>query len=402
VLNGRYGLRVGLTLAVVLVMATGGGTAVASKKTKAWRSDPTIAAKILNKARDGEVQKKSVNVSGLACGHHDGGSVCIAVSDESRAASIVRLDQKKAGKKGGGKSRIIGKDRFIDLLPFDPRPEAEADFEAVAALGGYFYVVGSHSRRRKAPGAAQPRRKSIVRFRIAAAVAFARKQTAVVRIEAMPTGRLWSILRHAKWQGRSARARLLSSAAGDGAQNRINIEGAAAFGGRLWLGFRQPVTSADAVHEETAYVLSLAPEQLFGAGAGDDAAEAYGISIGGGIRSMAAIEEEGFLILSGPPAGKRKTKAAKRAAAADRAAGVSTRRKGAFALHFWKPGAPAVAIRTLPRPRGRDRKGKKAKGKPEVIHLLEWSAETRTARVLILSDGVQGGEPYEVSVRVPE
>lgn len=182
--------------------------------------------------------------------------------------------------------------RFAELTETgyvpDPRPiplrrdGVEVDAEGAASDGTHLYVVGSHSVKRQG-GAENLTSRLLVRFDLGADGRVATDADGAV---AEPNrGDLLAVIR-----GQPLLADAVDRPLDQGG---LNIEGLAASGGRLLVGFRGPTDG------ERAFVLSVDADALFAGG--DPGAHVDRITVGRGraVRDLTAVDG-GFLALAGP------------------------------------------------------------------------------------------------------
>ena len=148
-------------------------------------------------------------------------------------------------------------------------------------------------------------------------------------------------------------------------QNGFNIEGLAAKDGRLWFGLRAPNVDG------TAFVVCVAPSALFREGANGAELHRLAVGPGVGIRELAAVRD-GFVVLTGNASSETSKQQPK-----SEAPGPDVN----FALWHWQPGGALVKLGDLPKP----------PGKGEGLCVLEDTEDH--ADVLVLHDGISGGEP---------
>ena len=176
----------------------------------------------------------------------------------------------------------------------------ELDAEGATMDGEYFYVVGSHSVKRKNCDSNEASR-SLVRFKATWAVPAASAPQGVppnLKVEGLKqTGGLWGLISRDPYLSRHADGCLGAGKGGQPKQmqNRpgINIEGIAAVGGRLYVGFRGPSKAS------VVPVFSFVASALFD---GTDAKPKLSkLQVGShrGIRDMVA-GKSAVLLLLGP------------------------------------------------------------------------------------------------------
>src|SRR4051794_6011291 len=154
------------------------------------------------------------DISGAACAP-DGR--CLMVSDEKRRAWFFELDESDPG----APKLIIGNQIKLDPASGDK----EADAEGAAFDGGHFYAIGSHGTSRH-KNEFQASRYSVYRIEPDGAV---QASAALVPLLASVPG----ISEHFCTQEQRGKCQPLE-------QGGANIEGLAARGGNLYVGFRAP------------------------------------------------------------------------------------------------------------------------------------------------------------------
>ncbi len=339
-----------------------------------WTISPTIGDR-----------EEAASLSGLACARRDGTTQdCLLVNDEKRYARLVTL-----------KERTIALGAKLPLLPAaeeDGTKNNEADAEAADFDGGFYYVIGSHARTRKA-GQVQPSRSFVYRVPV---------DPATGRPSFKQEGD-----KPAKEIERSDRLRALIADTDPFNEYLLrsfdahdpNIEGLAVRGGRLYAGFRAP-----SLHGE-ALILSVPVNALFeekekedkgkiqdkdkeqdkvkdrpkDASKGKDsgkekrkvavAVTRIKVGQGQGIRDLAKVKD-GFLVLTGPEA----------------------KTNGKAEVFFWdgRSAEPALLGQLA---------GPAIDAKPEALLVLEEEADR--FRVLVISDDVKGGAPAEYRLPRP-
>jgi len=288
-------------------------------------------------------------LSGISCPYKlNGPRRCIAVFDE------------------GGEARYV----LVDGTRFVPQPEpivllskGELDAEGAASDGGFVYVTGSHSRKRK-ECAANPESRHVYRLPV--------RPDGSLEPSSQPVddkGRLWGLMSTDTVLGPFVDKCLGEEGHG------INIEGLAARNGQLYFGFREPAT------KRTAYILRVASRALFEGG--DLTPRLLTIEVGeaSGIRDLLAVPE-GLLVLVGPD--------------------DDSKENVPWWIGFWdgKDDGGKIDLRPLA-----ELKLPKVDGhacheeiKPEAMTLLTDGPDFR--RILILSDGLCDGGP--LSYRIPK
>lgn len=293
-------------------------------------------------AKDAELRDQPrMNLSGAACAPTKRPfRVCLMVNDEKKYAQFFSI-----------KGRKIKPKKLIRLSDADKDP----DGEGAAYADGFFYVAGSHGRKRHGP---TPNDSSYVIFRFPVDPAsgkppFKVSEDEVVGVQS--TSRLRDAIR-----------------TGDGikdfyeqplAEGGVNIEGIAVKGGRMHLGLRGPS------RDGKAFILSVDAAAAFSKDA-DLKAKVSELPLGTdtGIRDLAAVGD-GILVLAGP-----------------------TREEAVpYAVWRWKEGSAPEQLATL------DLKGVPEGAKAEILLLL--AEKPKSYRVLVMFDGVENGGP--LSFKLP-
>lgn len=287
---------------------------------------------------DGLPAKEAENLSGAACAAGPTG-VCVWIGDEMRYARTFRLTG----------DRVTPSGDTIVLLPGEG---SETDGEGVATDGRAYYLVGSHGMSKN--GRLQTSRFNL--YRIAADPA-----TGAPRGEVEVSTRLKAALAttppFSVWAEKP-----LNTLVGPNAQSHgVNIEGIAVRDGQMFLAFRGPVLDGE------AYVLRVSVASVFSPAAPMES-KAFSLRLGPGVglRDIAAVNG-GFLLLTGPEAD------------AD----------GPSEIYFWN-GADT-------RPTRWSAVGNAPGVKPESLTVL--SDAPSAVEVLLLSDGVAGGQPVRMRLR---
>lgn len=284
------------------------------------------------------------DLSGAACAPN---GQCLLVSDEKRRAWFFRMDEPIPGA-----PKIIVGER-VKLKP--AAGEDEADAEGAAFDNGHFYVIGSHGTSRY-KNEFQASRFSAYRIKLDGSV--------------QASGALARLLPGVPGIGEHLCAKEQAGSCESLQHGGANIEGLAARGGNLYVGFRAPSPGGN------AFILRVAEEAVFGSAA--PASQTFRVNLGQddagrdlGIRDISPVAD-GFLILAGPalPEG-------------DNAVGSGK-------IFYW--GENDTAPRLL-----RELTVKEKGIKPEV--LLTLSETASSFRVLVMCDGGDGGSPAEYRIR---
>lgn len=324
---------------------------------------------------DGQpLQGRAVSVQGMPA-NTDNLSAVIVVGDR-----VVLADDEQrtliVGKRGADGSITVGPPAALQ----GPGKE-EFDLEGLAVGGNAFYAIGSHSAaRRSADGKGRTQAKNLERMheRIREAperkVLFRAQLGADGSLGVEPPATLQQIIKDEarsdpKTEGIFARALGVP-----GKENGVDIEGLAAEGTTLWVGFRGPVLRhgyVPVLRVNAANYPTLTREDVLF------------VSLGGrGIRDIARVSG-GFLVLAGPVGDSDQ----------------STQ------LVFWDgrscvAGSDAQAcvakvLGEIAPVTGVDGDGATAVGRAEGVAVLEDGA---SFRVLVVFDGVQGGAPTDFIV----
>lgn len=227
------------------------------------------------------------SVSGIACAAEGTRRRCLVVFDEGREGQFANLQARSIEPEGN---------------PFTLVASArELDAEGATMVGEHFYVIGSHSVKRKGCKSNVASR-SLVRFKARwvapAASSAAEGKPPSLKVEGLEqTGRLWDLISRDPYLGRHADGCLGAGNGGRPEQMQrrpgLNIEGIAALGDRLYVGFRSPSEAG------VVPVYSVAAPALFALN--DAKPKLLKIQVGShlGIRDMVA-GKSAILLLLGP------------------------------------------------------------------------------------------------------
>jgi hypothetical protein len=192
---------------------------VAPESSIPWRVSPPVFPEARERA----------NVSGLVCAPNTP-DFCLVVTDEGHEAAFLRLTE----------------GQLTPDSPFSlPVASEEFDAEGAAADGKFFYVVGSHSVKRKTCEDHLANR-TVLRFRADSA------KRSPGPIEP-PRHELWNIIqRLPEFAGHVGPQACLGDEPPKDAKHLkgrqgVNIEGVAARDGRLYFGFRGPAINGEAL-----------------------------------------------------------------------------------------------------------------------------------------------------------
>ncbi|WP_171176387.1 DUF3616 domain-containing protein [Ruegeria sp. HKCCD8929] len=266
--------------------------------------------------KDGEVVLgASVNVSGAVCMET---GPCFAVADEGRFAQVFALENDRI---------TIGQRLYLAETKDKPKRELrDFDLEGLTATGNTLIAVGSHSRGRKS--CKSPDRSLRIFWGEVTGDLIGTRQPLTDRPQSLePLFEQFETLEQSFDQPLQ--------------KNGLNIEGIAARGSTILVGFRAPFTS-----ESSASVL-VAEFTLDALENGDfSGAQLHHVAVDGppgrGIRGMEAVGDEMILLIgdSGVGAGNK--------AICDQ---PSPHRVGEFSVHRWTPGQlTAEAVMTLDLP----------------------------------------------------
>jgi hypothetical protein len=310
---------------------------VAPESPIPWRVSPSVFPEA----------KERANISGLVCAPNTP-DFCLVVTDEGHEAAFVRL--------------IEG--QLTPGSPFSlPVASEEFDAEGAAADGEFFYIVGSHSVKRKTCEDHLANR-TVLRFRADSA------KRLPGPIE--PRHELWNIIeRLPEFAGHSGPQACLGDDPPKDAKHLkgkqgVNIEGVAAKDGRLYFGFRGPAINGEAL------IVGVDAKALF---EGGDVAPSVGrLRVGSkrAIRDL-TIAGDSLLALVGPDDDER--------ALSHSIFRIEQPRQGVVQ-------ASELAVLNLD-DAPRDKKNNPIK--PEALTALDATPER--FRLLVLSDGAEDGAP---------
>jgi hypothetical protein len=295
------------------------------------------------------------DVSGIACMRIDASHRCVIAVDEGGSASIARLE-----------GTDIKQETLVPLITTGQ--ELDAEGAAFDPETKFFYVVGSHGRKRHCCES-NPAAFNLIRFHLsesatlpAAPLVGAPEVSKPLEAALKSAGKVGS---HAGLcLGTKPTKKQLEKGCTVDRKQGANIEGIAIYKRKLYVGLRGPVDG------DTAYLVRFDMEQIFGGEpVGTTMAAKLGSADGAkiGIRDLAAVKN-GLLILSGPEDDEL----------------------GQAALFHLDPDqdrlTPLGKISGLP-----------AEAKPEGLLVLEDSDQRY--RVLVVSDGVKNGVPTEYEIK---
>jgi hypothetical protein len=230
----------------------------------------------------GKNNKKSENVSGIACTTAQGfPRACVVIDDNGQAAQFVTV-----------KDGEIVAGHMIPLIDnsFEGKT-LELDGEGVAYADGFFYVIGSHGHPRDSHRKLDPDRDAA---KIAARIA---ASSQLVRFRSDGDSAAAPVERTGTLRALIAQQPALESHLDQRLENNgLTIEGVAVRRGRIFVGFRGP-----SLRGGRAAVLSVAVDSVFGTAAPDAHLSQLSLGEGSGVRDLAPYGE-GFLVLAGPTA----------------------------------------------------------------------------------------------------
>ncbi|WP_441237176.1 DUF3616 domain-containing protein [Bradyrhizobium sp. 930_D9_N1_4] len=214
------------------------------------------------------------NISGAACATTSPPlSSCLVVNDEKKYAQFFAIE-----------GTTIKTGKVIRLMSDQAR--GDPDIEGASYDDGYFYVIGSHGRKRKHPEDSNLTSYHLFRFTVDKTTGKPRFPISADEVTGVEASliRLPSAIKEALPK---AYDRPLG-------ENGANIEGIAVAGGRMYLGFRGPSDDGN------AYILAVDAKAVFTESAPLNA-ELKTVPLGAttGIRDIAAVTG-GLLLLTGP------------------------------------------------------------------------------------------------------
>ena len=344
-ISWRRSVRIGLaTVGLGLALCAVPDHALLAKDQGTW----AVKGKLL-----GKPDKKSEDVSGIACATPQGfPRACVVIDDNSQAAQFVTVNDGDI---------VVG--ASIPLIDNSFEGKAlELDGEGVAYADGFFYVIGSHGHPRDSDHKLDPVRDAAkIKARIAAA-------SQIVRFRAGADGAVSAIGRTAKLRAIMAAEPALAPYLDRRLDNNgLTIEGVAIRQGRILVGFREPTLS-----NGRAAVLSVAIEGVFGNAPPDARLYRLPLGEGRGVRDLAVFGHS-VLVLAGP----------------------ATSDPGPAAIYRWDGASEEVLLlKDLASLVGDD-------GMRKAEALLPLDESPSGLRVLILFDGEKEGAPASITVPGP-
>jgi hypothetical protein len=341
------------------VLATVVDRPAAAQADAPWR----VEGKLIGKTKNGD-QKKSEDISGIACLPVGLPRKCLVIDDEVQFAQIVIVNDGEL---------LAG-----DTIPLvtSPNDGQSLDGEGVAFAKGAFYFVGSHGHPRDRKGELDPVRD---RAKIEASMAASSKLirlkidsasiTNQGKVTAPPSSRSEVDLRPLiRSQAVLAPLKPFLGQRLEEQPNGLTIEGLAAVKDRLYVGLRAPVLDGD-----HAVVVSFAQDAPFDGQPLDLRLDRLRLGPKRGVRDLAAWGS-GLLVLAGP------------------AYEPKTAKNGDYSIYAWDRDQMLVLLRDLP--------AYEADGevlKPEALLPLKANADG-TLDVLVLFDAAKEGGPRLIKV----
>ncbi len=288
--------------------------------------------------------ENSLDLSGIATSN---GTQVLVGSDESFYVQPGEIEP--------GKQRI--ESRRLIALPVKKGGGGEVDIEGIAFSKDdqAYYVVGSHGVGKK-KGDFQEDRHSIYQVPVGS--------DGKVRKDKIRRASLLPFLEKTPLLEAHLKQPLQ--------QNGLNIEGLAWSGGKLYFGLRAPN------QDGRGMVIEASPAEIFGGKPRELRVHEIAIQKGRGIREIVAVRD-GFLLLTGNASAEASKKFP-----VTMAAGPDIR----FELLHWNGAGTAAATRVGRLPENG--------GKAEALLVLK--EENHHTDVLVIFDGLQGGEPLTVRV----
>jgi hypothetical protein len=343
-----------MTRLLALALA-GAATLVAAPASAFATGDPVPIT--VSKGVVGKKGAPAEDLSGMACQPPgpSGERICLLIDDELRSAQWVTMrgDAIEAGATVAldGAADVVGPSATKTVCPGGVAVpgKQDVDGEAVAYAVPYWYVAGSHGCSRK-KGLFSPMAFRLYRFPAGATFAGA------------ATTRIRDVLLAAAGPGAFAEKALDA--------NGVTVEGFAVVGAKAYVGLRAPVVAGG------TYLLEMDVAALFAPGTAPIATpgRVVPIALGAdmGVRDLAPLPDGRLLVLTGPAQVQPGTFSI---AVVDPVSGAVTPVQG------WT----AAARVDLP--------------KAESLTVL--SVDAGVATVIVMLDGVAGGAPQRVALRIP-
>ncbi len=386
------------------VLAAWGGLALTSTSTTVGvssaravvceRTDvPTLKARgepvpgrvwcVLPHMSDRKLDQVADDVSAIACVSE---TLCIAASDETRFAEVVRLDREDFTM--SPERYVYLEDTEISKMGNDKKSVKELDIEAAAAVGNTVVLIGSHGRSRN--GSTQAARFGVYTFSLSEATlddwSAKRSPDDAERLRSKGVKRLGGdtdplsdgMIAQLLAQVEMGKSMPLTNAWDHCLQqNGFNIEGLAISGSRIFIGMRGPIQHSR-VFVLSAELNAFLKDEVKGA-----MVHEIPVMNGSGIRAIEPLDD-GFLVLTGTSQVDKAIKGECSEAEIQEAVQP--------ALYFWggKQDPDTVAPLAL---------FTKKTLKPEGLKLLRRDREKSEIELLVFFDGETSGAP--VSYRIP-
>lgn len=254
----------------------------------------------------------------LQCGH----ALWVANDETLSLEHLTRLPDDSSGACRYGQHRQFPLSDYLALpvaAPEDPADLEEADVEGLACDGGYLWLVGSHSLKRKNPKLKEGHDKASKQL---AKVSRDGNRYLLARIPILDANVTCLLAKRSTQDGKELHAALLrGNDQGDeltealqddehlgpflaipGKDNGFDIEGLAVAGERVFLGLRGPVLRGWAIVLEVAIVEDDSPStlRLKAIGPNERLYRKHFLQLGGlGIRDL-CLQGSDLLILAGP------------------------------------------------------------------------------------------------------
>ena len=338
---------------------------------------------VLPHMSDRKLDEPADDVSAIACVSE---TLCIAASDETRFAEVVRLDRKDFTL--SPERYVYLEDTEISGKGNDKKSVKELDIEAAASVGNTVILIGSHGRSRN--GGTQAARFGVYAFSLSEATLDAwsakRSPDDAERLRSKGVKRLGSdanpleegLIAQMIAQAETGKSMPLKNSWDECLQkNGFNIEGLAISGTRVFIGMRGPI------HFNMVFVLSADLNAFLKGEIKSAMVHEIPVTVGSGIRAIEPLDD-GFLILTGTSQVDKALKG--------ECSEAEIQEPVQPALYFWggKQDPDTVLPLAL---------FSKKTLKPEGLKLLRRDREKGELELLIFFDGDTSGAP--VSYRIP-
>lgn len=336
----------------------------------------------------GKDQKKSKDVSGIACLPGGAARKCLVIDDEVQFAQVVIVED----------GSLVAGDTIRLVDPENGK--WNIDGEGVAFSDGgpskpdYFYIVGSHGHPRDRDGKLDALDDAgEIKARFDASSVLIRLQIdpgsigSEGKAKKPPKGETLVDLRPIIYEEPSlAPLRPFLGRRLEEKRRGLTIEGIAAVHGRLYVGLRAPTLAADlsvrvpSTEEERAVVISFDRDAPFDRTPPNAQLSLLPLGQKRGVRDLAAHGSD-ILVLAGPAYEPNTAEAAGK--------------PGEYAIYLWDRSNETRKLKDLP-PYGEDGKALK----PEALLPLRTNSDG-TVDVLVLFDGATEGGPRQVTLPRP-